>query len=100
MPDAPRLVLVDGSASLYRAFHALPPLSNSRGVPTHAVLGFTTILLKLHREEEPQALAVVFDERDATSRRCSPLLSRKTRPTTRNCVRSLCRNSPNSRREV
>ena len=68
MPDAPRLVLVDGSASLYRAFHALPPLSNSRGVPTHAVLGFTTILLKLLREEEPQALAVVFDGPGPTAR--------------------------------
>ncbi len=68
MPDAPRLVLVDGSASLYRAFHALPPLSNSRGVPTHAILGFTTILLKLLREEEPQALAVVFDGPGPTAR--------------------------------
>jgi 5'-3' exonuclease len=61
MPDAPRLVLVDGSASVYRAFHALPPLSNTAGVPTHAVLGFTTVLLKLVREEEPQALAIAFD---------------------------------------
>ncbi len=61
MPDAMRLVLVDGSASVYRAFHALPPLSNSAGVPTHAVLGFTNMLLKLLREEVPQALAIAFD---------------------------------------
>jgi 5'-3' exonuclease len=68
MSDAPRLVLVDGSASVYRAFHALPPLSNSAGLPTHAVLGFTTILLKLVREEEPQALAVAFDGPGPTTR--------------------------------
>jgi 5'-3' exonuclease len=61
MSNTPRLVLVDGSASVYRAFHALPPLSNSAGVPTHAVLGFTTMLLKLLREEKPQALAIAFD---------------------------------------
>jgi DNA polymerase-1 len=68
MGAAPRLVLVDGSASLYRAFFALPPLSNSRGIPTHAVLGFTTMLLKLLREEEPDALAVAFDGPGPTTR--------------------------------
>jgi DNA polymerase-1 len=61
MSGARRLVLVDGSASVYRAFHALPFLSNAAGVPTHAVLGFTTILLKLIREETPQALGIAFD---------------------------------------
>jgi len=59
MPDALRLLLVDGSASLYRAFFALPALTNSRGTPTNAVLGFATILLKLLREEKPAAAAVV-----------------------------------------
>jgi len=68
MPQVPRLVLVDGSASVYRAFHALPPLSNSAGLPTHAVLGFTTMLLKLLREEEPQALAIAFDGPGPTTR--------------------------------
>ncbi len=68
MGNAPRLVLVDGSSSLYRAFFALPPLSNSRGTPTHAVLGFTTMFLKLLREEEPDALAVAFDGPGPTTR--------------------------------
>ncbi|MBI2115019.1 MAG: hypothetical protein HYT85_08060 [candidate division NC10 bacterium] len=63
-----RLILVDGSASLYRAFFALPPLSNSKGTPTHAVLGFTSMLLKLLREEEPDALAVAFDGPGPTTR--------------------------------
>lgn len=68
MGDAPRLVLVDGSASVYRAFHALPPLSTSGGLATHAVLGFTTMLLKLLREEEPRGLAVAFDGPGPTTR--------------------------------
>lgn len=68
MADAPRLVLVDGSSSLYRAFFALPPLSNSQGTPTHAILGFTTMLLKLLREEEPDAVAVAFDGPGPTAR--------------------------------
>ena len=42
------LLLVDGSSYLYRAFHALPPLSNSQGVPTGAVLGVLNMLNKLH----------------------------------------------------
>lgn len=68
MARAPHLILVDGSSSLYRAFFALPPLSNSKGTPTHAVLGFTTMLLKLLREEEPDALAVAFDGPGPTTR--------------------------------
>jgi 5'-3' exonuclease len=64
----PRLVLVDGNASLYRAFFALPALSNSKGTPTNAVLGFATMLLKFIREEQPQALAVAFDGPGPTSR--------------------------------
>ncbi|MBI4839584.1 MAG: hypothetical protein HY803_00620 [candidate division NC10 bacterium] len=68
MARPPHLILVDGSASLYRAFFALPPLSNSKGTPTHAVLGFTSMLLKLLREEEPDALAVAFDGPGPTTR--------------------------------
>ncbi len=68
MAVARRMVLVDGSSSLYRAFFALPPLSNSGGIPTHAILGFTTMLLKLLREEEPDALAVAFDGPGPTTR--------------------------------
>lgn len=68
MTDTPRLVLVDGSSSLYRAFFALPPLSNSKGMPTHAILGFTTMLLKLLREEKPDAVAVAFDGPGPTTR--------------------------------
>jgi DNA polymerase-1 len=66
--DARTLVLVDGSSYLYRAFHALPPLSNSRGEPTGAVLGVLNMLLKLIRETSPGLVAVVFDASGRTFR--------------------------------
>src|SRR5438046_568155 len=57
----PRLYLIDGSGYVYRAFHALPSLGTSRGLPTNAVYGFTNMVVKLLREERPRHLAVVFD---------------------------------------
>ncbi len=65
-PDT--LYLIDGSAYIYRAFFALPPLSNSKGFQTNAVYGFTNMLLKIMREHRPDALAVVFDEKGPTQR--------------------------------
>ncbi len=62
------LVLVDGSSYLYRAFHALPPLTNSRGEPTGAVLGVINMLLKLLREQPAARIAVVFDAPGPTFR--------------------------------
>jgi DNA polymerase-1 len=64
----PTLYLIDGSAYIYRAFFALPPLSNSRGLQTNAVYGFTTMLLKILRDHEPDYVAVVFDESGPTVR--------------------------------
>jgi DNA polymerase-1 len=66
--EAPTLVLVDGSSYLYRAFHALPPLTNSRGEPTGAVLGVLNMLAKLQKELEPAFVAVVFDAPGRTFR--------------------------------
>jgi DNA polymerase-1 len=63
-----KLLLVDGSSYLYRAFHALPPLSNSRGEPTGAVLGVINMLNKLMKEEKPERAAVVFDAPGRTFR--------------------------------
>ena len=63
-----KLVLVDGSGYLYRAFHALPPLSNSRGEPTGAVLGVLNMLQKLRKEEAPELIAIVFDAPGKTFR--------------------------------
>ena len=68
MNDRRKLVLVDGSSYLYRAFHALPPLSNSRGEPTGAVFGVINMLQKLLKEESPQLIAVVVDAPGRTFR--------------------------------
>ena len=68
MPDAPRLYLVDGSSYLYRAFHALPPLSNSRGEPTGAVLGVVNMLQKFLKDTQPTHIAIVFDAPGRTFR--------------------------------
>jgi DNA polymerase-1 len=63
-----KLLLVDGSGYLYRAFHALPPLSNSKGEPTGAVLGVLNMLNKLIKEESSARVAVVFDAPGRTFR--------------------------------
>jgi len=64
-----RLYLIDGSSYLYRAYFALPFLSNSRGIPTHAAYGFTRMLLKIIKEHKPEYIAVTFDVSRETFRR-------------------------------
>jgi DNA polymerase I len=68
MAPAPDLVLVDGSSYVYRAFHALPPLSNSRGEPTGAVLGVLNMLVKFMKDYQPRRIGVVFDAPGRTFR--------------------------------
>ena len=63
-----RLVLVDGSSYLYRAFHALPALTNSKGRPTGAAYGMTNMLKRLEAEVAPELAAVVFDAKGKTFR--------------------------------
>ncbi|MGE5663637.1 MAG: DNA polymerase I [Deltaproteobacteria bacterium] len=62
------LYLIDGHNVLYRTFYALPRLSAPDGTPTNAVLGTARILLKILREENPDAIAAVFDSREPTPR--------------------------------
>ena len=66
--SAPDLVLIDGSSYLYRAFHALPSLSNSRGEPTGALHGVLNMINKLVREQPDARVAVVFDAPGKTFR--------------------------------
>jgi len=68
MSTRPDLVLVDGSSYLYRAFHALPPFSNSRGEPTGAVFGVLNMLSKFLKDYDPERIAVVFDASGKTFR--------------------------------
>ena len=63
-----RLVLVDGSSYLYRAFHAMPSLTNSGGQPTGAAYGMTNMLKRLEAEVQPELAAVVFDAKGKTFR--------------------------------
>ncbi|WDY58150.1 DNA polymerase I [Pseudomonas sp. PSKL.D1] len=67
MSQAP-LVLVDGSSYLYRAFHALPPLTTSKGLPTGAVKGVLNMLKSLRRQYPDSLFAVVFDAKGGTFR--------------------------------
>ncbi len=66
--DANRLVLVDGSSFLFRAFHAVPPLSNDQGQPTNAIFGVTNMLKRLLDDEDTPYVAVVFDAPGETFR--------------------------------
>lgn len=61
-------ILVDGSSYLYRAFHAMPSLSNSKGLPTGAIYGVANMLRKLLADYTPEHIAVVFDAKGKTFR--------------------------------
>ena len=63
-----RMFLVDGMSQIYRAYYALPSLSNSRGIPTNAIYGFTMMLRKLITSEKPDYLGVAFDGPERTFR--------------------------------
>ncbi|MFC3153997.1 DNA polymerase I [Gilvimarinus japonicus] len=68
MSDQKPVVLVDGSSYLYRAYHALPPLNNSRGQPTGAVKGVISMLRRLLKDYPDSPVAVVFDAKGKTFR--------------------------------
>ena len=56
-----KLVLIDGNSLSFRAFYALPLLSNKAGIHTNAILGFAKLLEKIIREEQPTHFLVAFD---------------------------------------
>ena len=64
----PTLYLIDGSAYIYRAYHAVRGLSNSSGLPTNATFGFTRMLIKLMQERSPEYVAMFFDAKGPTFR--------------------------------
>ncbi len=68
MADSKKLYLIDGSAFLYRAFHAIRSLSTSKGHPTNATFGFARILLKLLKENTPEYAVILFDVKGPTFR--------------------------------
>ena len=68
MTERKPIILVDGSSYLYRAFHALPPLTTSTGQPTGAVRGVASMLRKMINDYDPEYMAVVFDAKGKTFR--------------------------------
>ena len=63
-----RIFVIDGSSYLYRAYHAMPPLSTSKGQPTGAVKGVTNMLMNLKKDSEGSPIIVVFDAKGKTFR--------------------------------
>ncbi len=68
MAEKPRLFLIDGSSYVFRAFYAIGGLSTSKGFPTNAIFGFTSMLLKVLRDMKPEYVAVVLDAKGPTFR--------------------------------
>ena len=62
------LLLIDGSGFIFRAYHALPPLTNPKGVPVGAVVGFMNMIIKLMENKNPTYAAVIFDAARLTFR--------------------------------
>ena len=63
-----RVFIIDGSSYLYRAYHAMPPLSTSKGQPTGAIKGVTNMLMTLKKDSEGSPIIVVFDAKGKTFR--------------------------------
>src|SRR4249920_984426 len=58
---APHLILIDGSGFIFRAFHALPPMTRPDGTPVNAVFGFTNMLSRFLKDHVGTHIAVIFD---------------------------------------
>lgn len=63
-----KLILIDGNSIIYRAFFAMPPLTNTKGLHTNAVYGFTNMLLRLIEDHKPTHMMVAFDAGKMTFR--------------------------------
>ena len=63
-----KVFLVDGSGYMFRAYFGIRPLTSKKGVPTNAVYGFATMLMKLIKEQKPKYLAIAFDTKEKTFR--------------------------------
>ena len=68
MENKKTIYMVDGSAYIYRAYHAVRDLSNSKGLPTNAVFGFTRMLIKLIEDRSPEYIGIFFDSKGPTFR--------------------------------
>jgi DNA polymerase-1 len=77
-----KFLLIDGNAVLYRAYHALPPLTNNKGEPVQAVYGFFSMLLSVLSEQKPEYLIISFDRSKPTIRQSMFVGYHANRPAT------------------
>src|SRR3989344_5092591 len=63
-----RIIIIDGNAIIHRAYHAIPPMTTKDGVMVNAVYGFTSMLLKVWKDLQPNCIAVTFDMAGPTFR--------------------------------
>jgi len=75
----PTLFLIDGNNYVFRAFYAIPSLTNSKGFPTNAIYGFATMLIRIIKEWKPDYIAVAFDVKGPTFRHEAYELYKATR---------------------
>jgi len=68
MTEEKTIYLIDGTAYIHRAYHAIRGLTNSKGLPTNAVFGFTRMLIKLMDDRNPEYVGMFFDARGPTFR--------------------------------
>ena len=68
MSEEKTIYLIDGTAYIHRAYHAIRGLTNSRGLPTNAIFGFTRMLIKLMDDRNPEYIGMFFDARGPTFR--------------------------------
>lgn len=74
------IILIDGSSYFHRAYHALPPLTTTKGEPTGAVYGVINMIKKLYKDYEPEYIAVIFDAKGKTFRHEMYHAYKATRP--------------------
>jgi DNA polymerase-1 len=79
IPPKPTLFLIDGNNYVFRAFYAIPNLTNSKGFPTNAIYGFATMLIRIIKEWKPDYIAVAFDVKGPTFRHEAYELYKATR---------------------
>ena len=80
MPEPLHLILIDGSGFIFRAYHALPPMSRPDGTPVNAVFGFSNMLGRLLQNHVGTHIAVVFDAGRTTFRNRWPMRLRLAPP--------------------
>ena len=88
------LFLIDGSGFIFRAFYALPPLTNPKGIPINAVYGYCNMILNINEKFRPEQIIVVFDtKKKPRPRPHLPHLSIYEQRVQNRCIENIIRNN-------